>query len=392
MAVSDRWCILGYYTLNPYAPDGSDRLLAAGVDLSTSQVEVLILSNTGRVLDRFHGSTVFPSVWHTGLWQSWSPDARYVYFQRGALKHRTVVRRELATGRERVVSGELEGMPASGEPGIGCFHSMLYAAGYGDGIYKSDESPIPFQAREKHGLHWIGFEPPRYQLKLSTAALLEMHPHRDRLRDTDHQIKQRWGVDDGLTMMTYCIRWNAQGARFFLYFGNHSVVKERGEPKLSYVFTADRDLRNIRMVLDLSFDKAGVHWGWQADGNHLIGYGPRPDDPSKRCLAQIRFDGSGYRKLSDHCSGGHPSVCPTDPDLLVTDELVPGGGAVVFLSRRTGLEVGRVNLPKYIGDTEPSGRNPQRICHHPVFHPSGRKLLVNTLPGPLATLVQITLE
>ncbi len=392
LPVPDRWCVLGYYTLNPYAPDGSDRILAAGVDLTTKQVEVLILSSAGRVLDRFHGSPVFPSVWHTGLWQSWSPDARYVYFQRGSLKEMSIVRHELATGREQVVEGDLEGMPATGEPGVSCYHGMLYAAGYGDGIYKPDASPIPFQARDRHGLSLLSFDPPQCKLHLSTAQILDMHPARDRLLEADRDIKKRLGANDGLTLMTYCVRWNPQGTRLLFYFGNHSVVRERGEPRLAYVFTAEHGLKNVRMVLDLSFEKTGVHWGWQADGDHLIGYGPRADNPSKRCLAEVRYDGSSYRKLSDHQSGGHPTSCPTDHDLLVTDEGAPGGGAVVFISRRTGLEVGRVTLPKFIGDTEPPGRNELRICHHPVFHPSGRKLLVNTMPGPMATLAEITID
>ena len=33
--VSGHWCVHSYYTLPPYAPDGSGRLLISGVDLST---------------------------------------------------------------------------------------------------------------------------------------------------------------------------------------------------------------------------------------------------------------------------------------------------------------------------------------------------------------------
>jgi hypothetical protein len=50
--VENRWCVHSYYTLCPYAPDGSGRLLLAGADLATNQGEVLILSSEGEVLDR----------------------------------------------------------------------------------------------------------------------------------------------------------------------------------------------------------------------------------------------------------------------------------------------------------------------------------------------------
>ena len=167
------------------------------------------------------------------------------------------------------------------------------------------------------------------------------------------------------------------------------MVKERGEPKITAVFTADRDLKDIHLAVDLSFERRGVHWAWQADNEHLIGYGPDPEDPSRQCLAEVCYDGTGYRKLSDHASGGHPSTSPLDPDLIVTDECTPTGGAVVFLSRRDGREIERIALPKFIGDREAPGRNPLRICHHPVFNHRGDRVLCNTLPGRHAALAEI---
>jgi hypothetical protein len=195
--------------------------------------------------------------------------------------------------------------------------------------------------------------------------------------------------------MTYCVRWNRQGSRFLFYFGNHCVVKERGEPKLTYIFTADRDLRDIRLALDLSFGPPGVHWGWQPDGDTLIGYGPHPDGIPGICLAEVRYDGTGYPKIADHTTGSagrHPWGSPADPDLIVTDEVGPNGkGSVVFFSRSTGREIGRIDLPKYLGPSEPSGRNAQRVCHHPVFNQSGARLLLNTLSGPCAAVAEVVI-
>lgn len=389
--VPDRWVLHSYYTLCPYAPDSSGRLLAAGADPESGQGEVFVLDAEGGLLDRFGKQPVTPSFWHTGFWQSWGPDARTVYYQGGPLHAPRAVRRELESGVETVVDADLEGIPPSGEPGISCSHALLYAAGYGDGQYKPEQAPVPFRARDRHGISEIGFDPPRERLVLSTQQILDEHPERNRILAAERDLQARIGRGEGLTLMTYCVRWNRQGTRFLFYFGNHCVDRRRGEPRVAYVFTADRSLRNPRLVLDLGFGRSGVHWGWQPDGETLIGYGPRPDGGPGRCLAEVRYDGTNYRKISDHAGGGHPSVSPADPDLIVTDEGTVDGGAVVFLSRRHGgREVARVALPKFIGPAEPKGRNSQRICHHPVFHPAGDRVLANSLPGRLAELVEFS--
>lgn len=385
------WCVHSYYTLCPYAPDGSGRILAAGANVADGTAEVLVLSSDGGILDRFGKGPVTPSFWHTGFWQSWSPDAKFVYYQSGTLREPRIVKRELSTGKEVTVDGDMEGLPPSGEPGLSCKHGLLYAAGYGDGLYKPEEAPIPFQRRDLHGLAEITFSPPGEKIILTTEEILEKHPQRDRILVAEQKIKERLGPQEGLTLMIYCVRWNPEGSRFLFYFGNHCVVKERQEPRIAYVFTADRNLREIHLAMDLSFGRQGVHWGWQPDNERLIGYGPHPNDPTRICLAEVRFDGSGYRMLSEHCSGGHPSVSPADPDLLVTDEATPTGGAVVFISRATGKEIHRIPFPKFIGEKEPLGRNPLRICHHPVFNQTGDRILCNTLPGPNATLAEIHL-
>lgn len=391
LQVSNRWCVHSYYTLCPYAPDGSGRILIAGADPASGQGEVIILSPDGEVLDRFGSHPVIPSFWHTGFWQSWSPDGRYVYYQSGTLQHPETVRRELTTGVEVRVAGDLEGFPPSGEPGISCSHGLLYAAGYGDGKWKPEQAPMPFLERQRHGISEIRFDQSAEKLLLSTQAILDQHPDHDRIMEAEKALQAQLGAEEGLTLMTYCVRWNRQGSRFLFYFGNHSVVKVRNEPKLAYVFTADRELKDIRLALDLSFGRRGVHWGWQPDGERLIGYGPRTDGKPGTCLAEVRYDGSGYQMLSIHSGGGHPSASPRDEDLLVTDEGGPEHGNVVFVSRSSGDILERVPLPKFVGDREAPGRNPLRVCHHPVFNHSGDRVLCNSLPGTLATLQEIRL-
>ncbi|WFB35970.1 hypothetical protein P3T73_17595 [Kiritimatiellota bacterium B12222] len=380
--VADRWCVHGYYTLCPYAPDGSGRILVAGADVEKNTGEVLILSADGEVLDRFGEETVTPAFWHTGKWQSWSADAKSVYYEAGTHQHPEVVKRDLASGKELRMPGNLEGISPKGEPGVSCAHGMLYAAGYGGGGYQPQLSPIPFEARTQHGLLSLGFEPEVNELRLSTEEILNAHPQVQKLREAD-------GNDHGLTLMTYCVRWSPNGERFLFFFGNHCVDASRKEPRLAYVFTSDREMKDIHLAMDMGFGRRGVHWGWQPDGEYLIGYGPDPET-GKLCLAEVRYDGTDYKKLSDHHSGGHPSVSPRDRDLIVTDENAGETGAVLFISRKTGLEIDRVLLPKFIGEKEASGRNPLRVCHHPVFNQAGDRVLCNSLPADgLARMVEI---
>jgi hypothetical protein len=173
------------------------------------------------------------------------------------------------------------------------------------------------------------------------------------------------------------------------YFGNHNVVRERGEPRLSYVFTADRDLNDLHLAVDLSFGRPGVHWSWHPDGEHLIGYGPDPEDESQMCLAQVSYDGRDYRRLSRHASGGHPSVSPADDHLVVTDNTRINPGEVLFIDTHRDRIVQTYHLPRVYGGEEPPGRNPYRVCHHPVFDREGRKVLVNTLPDRNAVVCEI---
>lgn len=388
--IPDRWCVHSYYSLCPYSPDGSDRILLTGAELGTNKGEIIILGPDRRVEQRFPAGMITNAFWHTGYWQTWSPDADAVYFQGGTLEQPIIRRRNLHTGEETQIKGDMEGAPPFGEPILSGLLGMLYAAGYGDGRFKPERAPVPFQARDRNGLFNYTLSPANSRLHLSVADILHFHPQRDQILAADRELVSRLGPGEGLTLMTYCVRWNRTGTRCLFYFGNHCVAKNRGEPKITSIFTLDRKLKEIHFAVDLSFGRYGVHWSWQADDEHLIGYGPDPDDASRQCLAEVRFDGTGYRKISDHASGGHPSTSPNDPDLIVTDESTATGGAVLFISRRTGKMIARHELPKFIGSREKFGRHPLRVCHHPVFNHSGDRVLCNTLPGPNAILAEIT--
>lgn len=385
--VSQRWTLHSYYTLSPYAPDGSGRILAAGADLDAGVGEVLVLSGTGEVLDRFGSRPLQTSFYHTAWWQTWSADAKYVYYQAGSLSKPQIARRELATGQELVIDGDMEGAPAEG-PILSGLLGMLYAAGYGDNQYKPDQAPVPFQQRDRHGVFSYDLPQHASRLELSVEKILEHHPERDRIHASDREVRARWGESDGLTLMAYCLRWSPDGSRFLFYFGNHSAPASRGEPRISYVMTSDRSFDEVNLAVDLSYDRRGLHWSWQPDSTRLIGYGPDPDDASRSCVAEVDYTGSGYRKISGHASGGHVSASHADDDVIVTDEGTRTGGAVVFLSRGSGEETARIELPKFVGEREPAGRNAGRVCHHPVFNIEGNRILSNTLPNRNATLVE----
>ena len=78
ISVPGRWCVHSYYTLDPVAPDGSGRLLLAGVDLKTGLGKVYVTGADGKVEDEFGENRVESNFFHTGFWQTWSPDCRYV--------------------------------------------------------------------------------------------------------------------------------------------------------------------------------------------------------------------------------------------------------------------------------------------------------------------------
>ncbi|HAI12501.1 MAG TPA: hypothetical protein DCM28_12410 [Phycisphaerales bacterium] len=385
----NQWCVHSYYTLNPYAPDGSNRLLLAAADLEKNVGHVLVLSPDRKVTHRLGPIPITPSFWHTGAWQSWSPDARYIYYQSGTHTQSTITRYDLTTEQSITLDGDMEGLPPSGEPGISCSHAMLYAAGYGDKKYHPELTPVPFQARDQHGISKVDFESQTSKLIYTTQQMLDEHPCREQLLQADRQVKSRLGDDDGLTLMLYCVRWNRQGTRMLFYFGNHCVVPERGEPRIAYIMTADRDLKNIHMAADLSFGKGGVHWGWCPDGEHLLGYGLSPVHDEARCIATVHHTGKDYRKLCTHGSGGHPTISPANPNLLVTDDYA---GNVEFIDLAKDQTLLHVKFPTSGRDKRGTGRTSGWIDTHPVFNNDGSKVLVNSLPDRHGQTVEFSID
>ena len=374
------WCVHSYYTTNPQAPDGSGRLLLSGADLDAGKSYVYILSPTGEILARFGENTPDASFWHTGAWQTWSPDARYVYYQSGSLKDPRICRYEVSTGKIDELAGDMEGAPPSGEPIISGFLGMLYAAGYGDGHYHPEAAPFRFEDREAHGLFRYSFaNGGTRELALSVAQVLAAHPERESLLAAEGEFIARTGHKEGFTLMLYCVRWNPQGDRLLFHFGNHNVDKSRGEGRICYVFTAKRDLTDIRLALNTGGDKVGVHFGWHPDGEHLIGYYTHPDAGGKLALCQVGYDGSDLKIISRHASGGHPSISPIDERLLLTDEYGKTG-RMLAIDLDTDTVVADWRLPRTYGDTVPPGRHPLPLDPHPVFVDGGKRIVFNILP------------
>jgi Tol biopolymer transport system component len=262
---------------------------------------------------------------------------------------------------------------------------MLYAAGYANGNYEPDKAGVAFEHRDKHGIFSYSFENKdntNITPMLSTQDILDIHPDKEKIQYYDSKLKHI----GGLTLMLYCIRWNDDGSRLLFYFGNHSVDKKRGEPKISYVFTADKDFKEIKLAVDMSFGKSGVHWSWQKDNKNLIGYGT-DSSTNKFCLMESSADGKHKRMINEHDSGGHPSTSPKDNNIIVTDEF--STASIVFFDKKTGKKLDRIKSNNRYGNNIPLGRNRYRVCHHPVFNRDGTKILFNTMDGKYAKPMEV---
>jgi hypothetical protein len=386
---TNEWCVHSYYTLCPYAPDGSGRVLVSAVDLDTERTHILIVSKTGEILADFGEGKAQPYFYHTGSWQSWSKDSKFVFYQGGDMADPRICRYEIATGKVVSIEGDMEGVPPFDEPIIGELLGMLYAAGYANGRYEPEKAPVPFTDRDKHGLFRFSVSENKHELALSVSDVLKIHPDKDKLLEKEKEFIRTTGHKEGFTLMLYCVRWSASGDRVLFYFGNHCVDKSRKEPRICYIFTAKKDLTDIRLAYDNSFGKPGVavHWSWHPDGEHLVGYAACVPD-GKNCVCSVKYDGTEFKKISKHSGTGHPSICPTDYNLLVTDE--PGKpGRVVFIDLIKDEEIGWYNLPCMYGDNIPAGRNRYRVCLHPVFSRDGKKIIVNSLPDQNSTVCEL---
>jgi hypothetical protein len=94
--------------------------------------------------------------------------------------------------------------------------------------------------------------------------------------------------------------------------------------------------------------------------------------------------------LASHQSGGHPSLSPTCPDLLVTDSYGrPGQLEFIDVSIDRVIASYPIDRSWPRGAEVAPGRHPGVVDLHPVFHPSGDRVLINHLPGPYAEAIEI---
>ncbi len=383
------WCLLSYYTVCPEAPDGSGRVLWAGADTKKGEASVFITFPDGEI-KQFGQVKTDSTFWHTGLWQSWSYDMKYVYYQSGeSYEKPSVTRHDLATDAEVTIEGaDMEGAPTGSAPVTSGLLGMLYAAGYANGHFLPERAPVPFASRDRHGLFTHDFESGTSKLALSVEEIKEMigDPRLDRW---DREQKEKTG--DLTTLMAYCLRWSPDGKKCLFHFGNHCVDKRRGEPKIMYILTADADLTHVRVALDLCGERTGVHWSFEPNGEKLIGYGWNPETPGERCLMEVNADGSGYHVLAaNERGGGHPSMHPEKPYLLLTDR--PNGipSETVIYDSRTGEKLWQLHTPENEGNVIP-GRNPSHVDNHPVFSRDGKSVFLNRMRDGNAELLRIEL-
>ena len=366
--VPNQWTISSYYTLSPVAPDGSGRIVAAICSVS-------ILDDDGKVLANFGHRKAESMFYHTGSWESWSPDCRYIYYQSGTLAEPSVSRYDIEKQTSMTVKGvDLEGAPSFGEPILGGLPGMIYGAGYGYGVYNPSLCPIPFEERDRHGIFEFGFDGNPPNLAYSINDFLDIHPMRDELLALDKELQEKYNRVCGLTLMAYCVRFSPNGEHFLVYFGNHCVVPERNEPRVSHIFYGRKGSRKLNFAFDAS--SKGCHWSIQNDGS-LMGFTAVDGDDTSHIY---RFDPATKkmtRLASPKFGGGHPTCSPTRPDICVNDE--NGPQCVRLWDTKTISVIDTIDLQCRVPGTEIErcGRNEKRCCHHPRFTPDGKYILSN---------------
>ena len=384
--IDNRWSIHSYYTISPYAPDKSGRLLLSGADLETGIGEVYILGADGKVLDRFGKNRVFSPFYHTGFWQTWSHDAKTVFYQAGTPDKPKIAAYDTISGRNVEMPGDMEGAPPFDMPVLSGLMGMIYACGYADGKYHPENAPVPFGERDRHGIFENNVYKNTSELKLSINDIIRCAGMEEKFAALDRDVEKRLGKGELMTLMAYCVRWNRQGDRFLFYFGNHCTDRKRREENITMIFTGKRDFSELRLALDLS-GKKSCHWSWHPDGRRIIGYA---ETDNKVCLCSVNCDGSDFHKISNNDTCGHPSICCADHNLLVTDNYEKTG-KVQLIDLQTDSVIREFCVPRVFGDIEPRGRNPYRICNHPCFSEDGKKLIVNALPNSFARLWEFEL-
>lgn len=374
--IDDRWCIHSYYTISPYANDGSGRLLLSGANLDKNYGEIYVLNDDGKVTDIFGKNALYSAFYHTGYWQTWSEDSRYVYYQAGVPEKPKIGIYDTVCKKEYFADGDMEGAPPRGNVILSGLMGMLYAAGYADGKYHKDRFPVAYDNRDAHGIFAFDIFNNKKKLILSINDAIKMleDEEKQKIYQADKKVKEIYGGNEKLTLMCYCVRWNRQGTRCLFYLGNHSAPSARDEESFGYIFTADKNFTDVHIALNLT-GKKSCHWSWHPDGEHIIGY---VEIDSVLCLAQVKYDGMELLKIHDSNTCGHVSVNPYNYKMAVTDTYEKKG-RVQILNLSENIIDDEYRVQRCNCDEEPRGRNPHRVCNHPVFIGEGNKLLVNCL-------------
>ena len=385
-SINNKWCIHSYYTISPYAPDNSERVLISGADLETNKGRIYILDKNSKILDCFGENTLFSAFFHTGYWQTWSADGKKVYYQAGTPEYPKIGIYDTISGDVLTADGDMEGTPPFGNPIVSGLMGMLYASGYADGKYHPEKSPIPFEMRSKHGIFVNDVYNNTCVLKLSIDDIIKRTGLTEKICELDNEVKARLGKNEKMTLMAYCVRWNRDGSRMLFYFGNHCTDARRKEKKVSMIFTCTKNFEELSLAIDLSGKKA-CHWSWHPDGVHLIGY---VEVDREVVLGKVKYDGTDFEIISKSNTCGHPSICPTNHNILLTDNYEKMG-QVEVIDLTSDKAIRKIDVPRVYGEIELPGRNPMRICNHPTFSPDGKKIIMNALPGRYAELWEFAL-
>lgn len=336
-----------YYDICPWSPDGKYIVFSSAVprDLTTHRGD-LFVTGSGRVYVMDTGNYEITQIaegtsfnTHTGAFAVWHPTENRVYFNRSSGKIGVVDVEN--PGEERVMEGGLRQLSPDGQKMVTTSNDADYREG--QGVYTMNED---------------GSELKRI---LSTEALYELTPNRDRFSIDQMTVgNTKWTPDSQHMLVAMWV--------------NHWT-----NPTRRSIYVVSRDGSKARWLTYF-----GGHHSWTPDGKQVlhVGYKHHTDEERKdRRLFLTSFDGSDSRVIIEEEMGSHPLMDPTHTMITDWDRQ----GVVVV-----HIEEQRVERVASFGEgfrMDHEGTHP-----HSLWSPDGKQILYNSAQTGTSQLYLIPME
>lgn len=245
-------------------------------------------------------------------------------------------------------------------------------SGYGV-VIPDEQVPRNSGLAENDGLYVLDLETGQDRLLISIKDCVQRANPRSDFNDLiDHEV---YGF--------HC-KWNAQGSRlmFSLRAFPASIPRPFNKRTAFDVYTMDNEARDIRLAIPArEWKKRGHHTNWFPDGESLS-MNLDIDEEGVMRFVQVRFDGSGLRKILEHAIGsGHPTLHPDGRHILTDaypyEPVAFGDGTVPlrWIDMKDGTEQ---TVARMRAETKESNTNPSlRVDPHPAWDPTYRFIAFN---------------